>query len=349
MVGPKKHILIRVDSSSQLGYGHVYRCVTLGEYLRAHGAEVQFATRLLPGHITHFIEEKGFIVHLLDYATNTWEIDAQLTKALLEKAPKKFDWLIVDHYLLDYRWEEIFFNLGIKVLVIDDLVDKKHHCHYLLNQTVNIQADVYRQWLNSQANLLLGEKYILLRPEFVQAKEKVKTLDTFSQATLHVFFGGSDVNNYCYQFSELLLQNFPTLKLKVVTGSAPKNNWELLTKKYNDQIYVYSQVKNMAENMLDCALALGAPGMATWERASLGLVGIYLATNANQIKILEQLADEQFCYFLGQAESIKKEEFLKQFSEIIHNENALFKIREMGLKKIDAKGGVRVSQLIMSH
>ena len=67
--------------------------------------------------------------HFLEYE---WKDDARQVNQVLEKI--KPDWLIVDHYGLDYRWEnEVKDNIK-KLFVIDDLADRKHISDLLLDQ-----------------------------------------------------------------------------------------------------------------------------------------------------------------------------------------------------------------------
>ena len=54
-------VAIRVDSSTQIGSGHLMRCLTLaGQLHREHQAEVHFICRDLKGHLSHLLEERGY-------------------------------------------------------------------------------------------------------------------------------------------------------------------------------------------------------------------------------------------------------------------------------------------------
>jgi UDP-2,4-diacetamido-2,4,6-trideoxy-beta-L-altropyranose hydrolase len=54
------NIAIRVDSSVQMGSGHLMRCLTLAEGLSKKGAAITFICRDLPGNLCDFIEKKNF-------------------------------------------------------------------------------------------------------------------------------------------------------------------------------------------------------------------------------------------------------------------------------------------------
>lgn len=98
------------------------RCLTLAHELRNKGAQVYFICRKLQGDLQQYILNKGFHVFLLDAdGENTnflstvhgsyldwlkchWFVDARQTNDILSQLPN-FDWLIVDHYGLDEKWE----------------------------------------------------------------------------------------------------------------------------------------------------------------------------------------------------------------------------------------------------
>lgn len=58
-------VMTRVDSSSQLGTGHIMRCLTLADALREKKVTVSFISRELPGNLNYFIENKGYKVYRL--------------------------------------------------------------------------------------------------------------------------------------------------------------------------------------------------------------------------------------------------------------------------------------------
>ncbi|MBS0286824.1 MAG: UDP-2,4-diacetamido-2,4,6-trideoxy-beta-L-altropyranose hydrolase [Proteobacteria bacterium] len=343
-----RKILIRADSSTQLGYGHVYRCLTLADELKTKGAQVDFMVQDLPGNINAMISQKGYKVYLLKQQAKDFDvkIDLDQTVSLIRDSNVSYDWVIVDHYSLDERWEKALYTLGIKVFVIDDLAAHNHFCHYLLNQTFNVDKSSYDGKINKEASLLMGEKYILLRPEFSHMKPKVQIKEISSSSTIHIFWGSTDPKGYSYRFSKILLENFKDLKLKII-GGAKDTKVASLEALYPNRVSVQSMVQNMAQSMLNCDLALGAPGMTTWERASMGLPGIYLATNTNQVSILNRLQEQGFCCYLGEASTIDDETFVHKISSLLYEPAKLKKMAQLGFEKIDALGVQRVTDMMM--
>ncbi len=64
-------IVIRVDSSEEIGFGHLSRCINLAEELRARGNDVTFVCRDLVGAAVSSLEERLFRTVLLPRASDT--------------------------------------------------------------------------------------------------------------------------------------------------------------------------------------------------------------------------------------------------------------------------------------
>ena len=178
-------VAIRVDASNKIGTGHVIRCLTLAIQMRRSGDFVLFICRELPGHLCELIESNGFVVFRLPakkiqfesiaHSNGTphaswlgvdWETDAAQTYDCM-LSHGFFDWLIVDHYAIDYCWEKKLRPLTKKLMVIDDLFDRKHEADLLLNQSILSEASKsYNNLIPHSCKALIGPKYALLRDDY---------------------------------------------------------------------------------------------------------------------------------------------------------------------------------------
>jgi len=96
-------VFIRADASTQIGTGHIMRCLTLAGDLRQFGMEVSFISRALPGDLCDYIESKGFKVHRLhkivdltvdywEWLNQNWLADAKKTREIIiNQAEEKSD------------------------------------------------------------------------------------------------------------------------------------------------------------------------------------------------------------------------------------------------------------------
>jgi UDP-2,4-diacetamido-2,4,6-trideoxy-beta-L-altropyranose hydrolase len=308
-------VVFRSDASLQIGTGHVMRCLTLADALVSKGADCQFICRAHEGNLIEFIRGKGYVAHSLPIAPAT---DADSTAPCLD-APDlvhshwlgatqaqdaaacahilqelRPDWLIVDHYALDSRWERALAPHYRKLMVIDDLADRPHTCDVLLDQTFDREATDYCPLVSDTCHLLCGSQYALLRPEF--ATLRPYSLQRRAQPVLRellITMGGVDKDNATGQVLQALRTcALPSdCRITVVMGAtAPWLNVVLTQAQdmpWSTRVLV--GVNDMAQLMADSDLAIGAAGATSWERCCLGVPTIMIVLAENQIKVAEGL------------------------------------------------------------
>jgi UDP-2,4-diacetamido-2,4,6-trideoxy-beta-L-altropyranose hydrolase len=185
------------------------RCLTLALSLKTRGAQITFFSRNLPKALTEILSEHKIQLNSLalpkkptsdgDLDHSTWlglsqQEDAEILSDALGDAD--FDWLIVDHYALDFRWEGKLRKHRIKILAIDDLADRRHDCDILLDQNLYSDMEIrYIGLIPTEARVLLGPKYALLRDEFKFAREGINPR-LGDVKTVLISFGGVDTKNF---------------------------------------------------------------------------------------------------------------------------------------------------------
>ncbi|ALC86344.1 hypothetical protein AM499_11265 [Bacillus sp. FJAT-22090] len=350
-------VFIRTDASIQIGSGHVMRCLTLASHLREENMDVSFICRDLNGNMIGYIESEGFKVNVLNSIGKMDEclwmeeyIEKDVTETLQYIANRKVDLIIVDHYSIDEKWEQIIRPYVRKIMVIDDLANRKHDCDLLLDTTYGINHQKYMNLLlNKNTIMLLGSQYALLRKSFLKEK-KVRFNFNEKNIKIHIFFGGMDKNNFTYKFSEILLANLNNIEILAVVGEKYEHVATLieLKERYANKFHFFVNVNNMAGNMRKAHIAIGAPGTTTWERACIGLPSLYLSTANNQKSLLQHLERKGICIFLGQAEMITSKSFINQVRYYIDHFYILNEIFNKGQEAVDGKGGHKVTQKIYS-
>lgn len=299
-------IVFRADASLQMGSGHVMRCLTLADALKAQGAQCHFISRKHAGHLLEVIRQRGHAVTALPASNLSsataidpvpqpahaawlgcdWPTDAQQAGAILTDLQP--DWLVVDHYALDQRWEEAVMPHFRKLLVIDDLADRPHRCDLLLDQNLGRQPEHYAPRVPAHCQVLTGSHYALLRPEFAELRpyslQRRQAQPALRQ--LLITMGGVDQPNATGQ----VLQALQTCalpqecRITVVMGlTAPwLQNVRELAAQMPWPTEVVVNVSDMARRMADSDLAIGAAGSTSWERCCLGLPTLMVVLAENQ-------------------------------------------------------------------
>lgn len=338
------NIVIRADSSVQLGSGHVMRCLSLAKTLKKD-AKVSFICQELPGNLCDYIEAQGFEVYRLEPDVNfDVEKDAQQTLELVSQAI--CDWLIVDHYSIGEIWETKMRNCCQKIMVIDDLANRAHDCDVLLDQNVNPNQERYDLLLPKQCQRLLGPYYALVREEFYEARKQLVERNGQVNQIL-VSFGGSDESNETLKTVQAILGLGQNFQLDVVVGKAYPHLESLqafLAKDSDLQLHV--QAQNMAELMLKADLAIGSGGSSSWERACLGLPAIVLATADNQRPIAEALAQAAVHLYMGLAERVEVAQ-IAQAIETMQNRYLYQLFSKNSQQLCDGLGSKRLRRILL--
>ena len=287
-------IAFRVDSSSQMGAGHLMRCLTLAAGLQKQNYKITFICRQLTGNliplITHPVlflpKDESFRSNdfYLNWLGATQDNDAKQTIAIM---PENIDLLIVDSYALDEDWHNLLRPYVKKIMVIDDLANRQFNCDILLNQNLGSQKEDYQGRVPCSCELLLGCRYALLRPEFSAFRKLalMKRKKTKKIKNILVSLGGSDPQNLTYE----IMQHLDGFNTTVVLGATSPHNKMIGDYARGKSIRVIVNAENMAELMLDADLAIGAGGSTSWERCCLGLPTLLYVTADNQRKIAKTL------------------------------------------------------------
>ncbi|KKL01076.1 UDP-2,4-diacetamido-2,4,6-trideoxy-beta-L-altropyranose hydrolase [Rheinheimera mesophila] len=304
--------LFRVDASAVIGSGHLMRCLTLAKALQQSDWQVQFACRAHPGHLIQWLRDQEFAVIALkqppeskatDYAAWLGVTEQQDAAELQEQLQAPVDLLVIDHYGLSKTFELAMTGLYRKLLVIDDLANRAHHCDYLLDQ--NLYPDLhsrYNNLVNKEAQLLLGPSYVLLRPEFAKFQ---RTADQ-NQLGFLVFYGGTDELNLTSLTIKALQQLQKTnFAADIVIGLANPHKAELEQACAEDpRLTLHIQTPHMAELMSKASLMIGAGGSTHWERCALALPALVVTLADNQVASTLALAEAGVCAYLGHGKDL---------------------------------------------
>jgi UDP-2,4-diacetamido-2,4,6-trideoxy-beta-L-altropyranose hydrolase len=322
------------------------RCLTLADELREQETNISFICRGEVGGLIEFIKNKGYLVHSLPARINIG-IDKKLTQGILKKQLTPSDWLIVDHYDIDITWESSLRKFAKKIMVIDDLVNRRHDCDLLLDQNYSLNKNRYQGLLTEKSVRLLGSKYALLRPQFRKARKYLRERNGEVKRIL-VFVGSADPSNEtCKALRSIQMLNRPDITTDVVIGASNphRNEVKTLAVKIPNTV-CHFEVENMVELMTAADLSIGASGTTTWERCCVGLPSIVLALAENQIDISESLDKRGIVINLGWYENVRASDIKDAVESLIDNCNKRIMMELKGKELVDGSGAKRVVETI---
>ena len=348
-------IAFRTDASAEIGTGHFMRCLTLADELKKQSAQILFISRNLPTHLSDMLTKKGMeyiplgtdnkqesideLAHA-DWLGTSQAYDAQITIQAL--ANQSWDWIVVDHYALDERWENAVRENCKKLMVIDDLADRQHDCDVLLDQ--NYYTDMQMRYIGKVPNhcqLLLGPRYALLREEFRRLRKQFKR-HTGEVKRILVFFGGVDPDNYTSLAIQALAELKITQQVDVVIGAQHPDCEQIQQSCIAHGYSCHVQTPLMAELMAAADLAIGAGGSASWERCCLGLPALLLAMADNQIKIAKALDSINACFYVGDKSTVSLITIQISIRKLLDTPNQVRILSQQAFSLVDGDGSSRV-------
>lgn len=351
-----KNLFIRVDSGVEIGIGHIMRCYALAKILKNMDFDVYFISRKLKGNICDFIAERGYKVYYLPTKkqnkflkdnNKTIEHDALETTKILTNYIDKPSWLLVDHYDLDIRWESILRKFVKKIIVVDDLANRKHDCDLLLDQNLYEHMNRrYAKLVPKNCKKLLGPKYTLLRSEFSKLRRTITKRKKLQN--ILVSFGGSDPGNETakvLQAIKILNMKDLTVDVAVWNINPHKEKIKRLCSSIPNTTF-YSNIDNIGELMSKTDLAIGTGGSTTWERCCLGLPSIVSIVSNNQAEMIELLARKNCVVNLGNSENLTPNDYFNAIKSM--DGKMIANMSSKCMKVVDGHGCFRVAKIINS-
>lgn len=335
--------VIRADASVLIGSGHIMRCLSLANALKASGVHCVFIARHIPNSLADKLKASGHDVVVLEgdnlppadaaqgqygewLGTNEATDAETCLTALLPFVAERGapDLVICDHYGLSAKWETcIGQSLSAPIAVIDDLSDREHDCKWLIDTTYGKTPADYEGLIPPNCQFMVGSDYALLRPEFAERRPKaLARRDAAFEAeervgNVLISMGGMDKDNV----SKLMLQaievlpNRPDFETHVLVGpncphlKALRNFAQTLP----FDVIIHGGVNDVTPLFMAADICIGAAGSSTWERCCLGLPTINIVIADNQKTIARQMSGRGALVDAGPFQTLD----VKVFSETI--------------------------------
>jgi len=337
------NLLFRVDASNIIGTGHIYRCINLASIYKKQYPKINiyFISKNHPFNLNEKIREKFtcFEINLnnsnnINLNIDTWLgesqlIDSKKTISVIEQNNLKIDWLIIDHYAINYIWENELKKYVKNICVIDDFTNRKHNCNILINQQINNNEIIkYKNIVNNDCKVLTGNDYLFFHDKYydLEINKNIKSLKR-----INIFMGGADTHNItntiidiCYNFNK---NNNLNIIFDVLIGKSNKYYHQLENKlKEYENFNLYYNLNFIGDLLLKADLAIGAPGTSSYERCLTLTPTLMICLATNQKTVIQKFIDSETAIYLGDINSNYKEKLLNNLQFLNDNPNELNKI-----------------------
>lgn len=350
-------IAIRVAAGTSLGMGHLVRCSHLAKALDAQGVQPYFLLDHYVDALQPWLER--FEVHSL--YTDSQLVSQEDDAAACLDYIKEGDWLLVDDYRLDARWQKLAKQKVARIIVVDDLADREHDCDVLIDYRSCVdQSTRYQNLVPEGCLQLLGPDFCLLAEEYQHGVDlQTRSQRDFPNSPFTVLLslgGGSDLSLLATLLETLVTETArENIRFLVVAGtlSVQSQALDVLAQRYSNKqssnISVLRGHSTLARFYREADVFVGAAGTSIYEINASNLPSITFSLARNQNNASADLDD------LGLFMHLPREEFIdgkamacllvaikKQYARMC----SLLALRKIA---VDGKGCERVVNCLLSE
>lgn len=266
-------ILIRADANTTIATGHVMRCLSIADAIKALGGECIFVTA--DSFPDSFIESRGFSHICLnsDYRDMDSELDA-MRGIVAEYKPNA---VLVDSYFVSEKYLKGLREF-VKVAYIDDVNAFAYPVDVLINYSVYGEKVDYK--LSESCVKLLGTSYAPVRRQF--GGTDVVPYYRRDKRIL-ITAGGVDFEGMIKAVLQKLLEDsrFSDYDFVVMVGKTYADRSILDIR--NQRAVVYQNVSDVASLMKQSMFAVSAGGSTLYELCALRTPTVTFAVADNQL------------------------------------------------------------------
>ncbi len=339
-------VVFRADASPGIGGGHVMRCLTLANELRRRGCRCAFATGRDTPETVPALAASGHDLHLLS-APGEAEVEEIATRL------GRCHWLVVDHYERDARFEKAARSFAENIMVIDDLANRPHDCDVLLDQTYGRTAQDYRELVPTDARLLLGSDYALLRRDFIAWRLRALARRDGGGAVRRVFvcLGAGATQRWLPDVLRGMAASAVDVVVDVGAGAAASALPALaeIIADMPQVVRVHDFDADMAELMCQADLAIGAGGSMSWERCCMGLPTLLVVLADNQRHLAHVLEKAGAVLNLAGCEVSCREKIRDGVLGVLAETGRLGQMSRRAFALCDGLGTARVAEALFPH
>lgn len=347
--------LLRMDASLEIGMGHLMRCLALAYALSAQGVTPIFVYRDYNDYIDKMLRGNNFKGEKLP-AGCSFDEELVLIAQIIKKY--KASITVVDlcynntlKQVGEYAcYLERFKHTGSKLMIIDDLNILPFRADVVLNPNYDAEKLPYKNKNKNKNKIifLLGVKYFLFRPEFIEAADKQRIIRKQVSRVL-ITLGGSDVLKVTPKVMRALVQlsRAHPMELVIASGLHRRDNslFSLLSD-FSGAYRICDGSGNMAELMLWCDLAITAGGLTKYETALTGTPSIIISQAKHQYDLTELFGREGTALHLGFGSQVSEDKIREAIEGLLFDYSRRLNMSLNGKRLVDGKGAQRVVEVL---
>ncbi|MCV2885459.1 UDP-2,4-diacetamido-2,4,6-trideoxy-beta-L-altropyranose hydrolase [Aestuariibacter sp. AA17] len=343
------HVLFRVDASSQIGLGHLLRCLALAQAFDSASYRVTFIVNEAAYAVCQSREDwvGSRVIIPSEFADSDTQELAWIENFIQIHA---VDIAVIDGYHFGECFREVFRQLCKLVVAFDDM-----NCLHALFCDVVINAAPMAFQLNYDntaptATQCLGASYRVMRREFAE----IRALPISKRQALTIIMGGSDPKGLTIPLLNAMNAYPIHFPVNVITGAAYPNQSELLRvlEGLSFDVSHYHDLQRVAALFNQSRLVISAAGSSQFELQTCGTPSHLLVVADNQL-LATQSAQEEGWARVHDLSVVNDSAMIAQCEKIVesvlcdfNDYEQLTRMHELALRYADNEGATRVVKAI---
>jgi len=335
-------LIIRCDGDSNIGLGHVMRCLSLAQSLRdCYSIGIRFALKASNQSGEHtgksIIESALFPVDIIPLDAN--EMD-WLDKTISQSS--------INGIIFDIRTDlppsalKRWRPPGLVMVCIDEPSDRRLSCDLVFYPPVPQVKKM--SWPDFTGEIHCGWEWILLGPSFNQLTPP----NNHTPLHLLVTMGGADLAGMTLNVIESLATFQQRCEIHIILGKAftQTEQAKTLANKHHLDIRFYQHIDDMANFVADMDLAVASFGVTAYELAACGIPSLLLSLSEEHSLAAQALQQQNAAQSLGLYSDISPQQLGQRIDQLITDEQCRNDMREAALALQISNGSDNIGAMI---
>jgi UDP-2,4-diacetamido-2,4,6-trideoxy-beta-L-altropyranose hydrolase len=265
--------LVLTAGSPQIGAGHIMRCLVFADKLAWAGWAVVFAINRGALAVAPALRHSGHRV--IEY------VRADELRTVFDS---KAELIVTDSYAGDALYETALARDGGRLIVFDDLANRKHFCDILVDPTPGRAAVDYQRFIPSRAQALLGPRFAMVHRAYREKRAAAcrRQVKGIAVRRILVSMGSTDPTDATSSVIESIKTLGSNVRVDVILGAGAPHR-ERIAGRLAANMRLCVEPDELDRIVAEADVAIGAPGSSSFERFVVGLPSILIPVANNQM------------------------------------------------------------------
>ncbi len=331
-------ILFRVDGTAATGYERFYRCLALATALQRRRRPTYFLGRLDPASLAFVIRRGGHDWIPANHAPGTPEDLAETLQQIHRLQPAA---VFVDAADAEEGYLKELLAAGPTLVSVDHQARGRFPSRLLINPLLGPGRDAYDH--ASDAQLLLGSRFALVRPEVRRARP-LRSREPAQPFRVLVALGDDDPRRQTANLAKLVM-NCPRVG-RVDAAVRPHHPGlpalQEMAEAYPGRLEIATEPAEVTYRLSRCHLAVTAGNGWSVELACVGIPQILVVQDPAHEPTARRLEEEGVAVCLGLADQVTPAQIRQAIATLLTDPEERQSMSRSGRRLIDGRGPDRL-------